>query len=56
MFNQGSIFDWNKDQVFDAMDKAVEKVSSGEKNINGGLLREKLTYAKTLDQILGQID
>jgi hypothetical protein len=52
-FNQGEIFDWTKESVFEAFEKAEAKV--GTVNEDGVKTGQEFTYARTLDQILAQI-
>ena len=53
MFNQGEIFDWSKESVFEAFEKAEVKV--GTVNEEGIKTGQEFTYARTLDQILAAI-
>jgi hypothetical protein len=54
MFNQGIVFDWSKESVFEAFEKAEQKV--GVINEEGIKLSKELTYEKTLSQIITQIN
>jgi hypothetical protein len=54
MFNQGVVFDWSKESVFEAFEKAEQKV--GVINEEGIKLSKELTYEKTLNQIITQIN
>ena len=53
MFNQGEIFDWSKESVLEAFEKAEAK--AGTVNEEGVKTSQQFTYARTLDQILAQI-
>jgi hypothetical protein len=48
-FNQGYFFDWDEDDVINAMETAVNKV--GTLNENGVKLGKSLTYENTVDKI-----
>lgn len=49
-FNQGNMFDWSKESVIEAFEKAEKKI--GEVNESGLLLGKTFTYEKTLNQIV----
>lgn len=53
MFNQGNMWDWDKDVVIAAMESAERKL--GAPNEAGIKLGQEMTYAKSLDGILAQI-
>jgi len=52
-FNQGEYYKLNGDDILKGMERAVEK--AGQKNTEGTKLRDKFTYAKTLESILDTI-
>jgi hypothetical protein len=52
-FNQGQYYKLSGDDILASFDKAVEK--AGQKNTEGTKLRDKFTYAKTIDLILDRI-
>jgi len=49
-FNQGNMFDWSKESVIEAFEKAEKKIR--EVNESGLLLGKTFTYEKTLNQIV----
>lgn len=49
-FNQGTFKTWTTEEAIEAMEKA-EKLCF-RPNVDGGKLRDKFTYSKTIDQIL----
>jgi hypothetical protein len=53
MYNQGIMWDWSKESVFEAFEKAEQKI--GTINENGIKLSQKLTYEKTLNQIISHL-
>ena len=53
MYNQGSMFDWAKESVIAAFEKAEEKV--GTVNEAGIQLSKELTYENTLNQIISHL-
>ena len=52
-FNQGQYYKLNGEDILNAIERAVEKV--GQENTEGIKLRDKFTYAKTVDSILDTI-
>jgi hypothetical protein len=52
-FNQGTFYDWNEEDVINAMEQAEKKV--GQVNTEGQKLADKLTYENTVDVILARI-
>jgi hypothetical protein len=54
-FNQGSIYDFNEDEVVAAIEKAVALVEAGKINEQGKLLRQNFTYEKSVRQIVSVI-
>jgi len=54
-FNQGRIFTWDRDEVAEAMDTAINKVKESRINTEGLKLKDKFTYSKTLDTILNNL-
>ncbi len=54
LFNQGSMYSFDKNQVVSAMEKAVELSST--KNTEGLKLQEEFTYKRTVDEILKVIN
>lgn len=52
-FNQGNMFDWSKESVIEAFEKAEKKI--GEVNESGLLLGKTFTYEKTLNQIISSL-
>lgn len=53
MYNQGIMWDWSKESVFEAFEKAEQKI--GTVNENGIKLSKELTYEKTLNQIISHL-
>lgn len=53
MYNQGIMWDWSKESVFEAFEKAEQKI--GTINENGIKLSQELTYEKTLNQIISHL-
>ena len=53
MYNQGSMWDWSKESVFEAFEKAEQKV--GTVNEAGIQLSKELTYENTLNQIISHL-
>lgn len=53
MYNQGIMWDWSKEAVFEAFEKAEQKV--GTVNENGINLSKEFTYEKTLNKILSHL-
>jgi hypothetical protein len=51
-FNQGSIFDWESQDFFDALDQVELKFKNNPVNKAGLELQEKFTYSKMVDSIL----
>jgi hypothetical protein len=52
-FNQGTFYNWNEEDVINAMEQAEKKV--GQVNTEGQKLADKLTYENTVDVILARI-
>lgn len=51
-FNQGSIYDFDEEEVVYKMETAIAMVEGGRKNENGIELGKKLTYGNTVSQIV----
>ena len=54
-FNQGEMYDFKEEDLFNAMDMAVRKVLSKEPNKEGIKLKEKFSYDNTVQQILNKL-
>ena len=54
IFNKGTFYTWEEDNVIAAMEKAEEK--AGQLNTEGQKLAEEMTYANTIEQILAVIN
>jgi len=52
-FNQGNVFAFTEDQLSNAMDIAAQKAKTV--NTEGVILREKFTYAKTVETLLEKV-
>ena len=53
LFNQGTFYDWEEEDVVEAMKQAESKV--GQINTEGQKLADRLTYSNTVDVILYRI-
>lgn len=53
MYNQGIMWDWSKESLLEAFEKAEQKI--GTVNENGIKLSKELTYEKTLNQIISHL-
>jgi hypothetical protein len=52
LVNQGNIFDFDEEDFISACHKAIDRVKVDKKNEAGSLMRERFTYAKTLDDLM----
>ncbi len=50
-FNQGSVYDFNEDNLVQAMEESVKRVESNRINIKGLELQDKFSYKNTFDRI-----
>jgi hypothetical protein len=50
-FNQGSVYDFNEDELVNAFELAIKRVEANKVNIAGLELQKEFTYKKTFDKI-----
>jgi len=55
-FNQGQIFDWNKEEFHEGLDSIVNRFLENPVNLEGLKLQENFKYSKMVDQILLSLD
>ena len=51
-YNQGEIYDFEKDAFLDGCEKVIERVRQNKKNEEGTKLQSEFTYKKTTDKII----
>lgn len=55
-YNQGSVFDWDIENFFEATNKVIERVKNDPVNHEGLKLQEKFSYKNTVDAILKHLE